>query len=263
MRVPADEHDAPQPARHQGAQHGPGDVGGPAHDHRRLGHPRGVVHREPIMGSRLSSSCSWTGTPPSPPTPSSVPTPSSRRRRLRCRTGLRRRRLRRRRPGPARRARRRGAGWGGHEAEPTGQVGHEHAVGVHPIPHGAPVRQAGVHGLEQLGTEAGVLGQVHAPTRLGHDVVERVEEGAERGRRRRGSRPPASTPRAGTTGGRGRRGRTASARSGTRPGGCRPDAPTTARRASSAPVGTTNWCCTRPRGPYMRFQSPTPSRGWK
>ena len=32
---------------------------------------------------------------------------------------------------------------------------------------------------------------------------------------------------------------------------------------SSASSGTTHWYCTKPRGPYSRFQAPTPSSGWK
>ncbi len=35
------------------------------------------------------------------------------------------------------------------------------------------------------------------------------------------------------------------------------------RRRRPGPGGTTNWYCTKPAGPYSRFQPPTASSGWK
>jgi hypothetical protein len=41
------------------------------------------------------------------------------------------------------------------------------------------------------------------------------------------------------------------------------DARDVAPQGASAPKGTTVWYCTKPRGPDVRFQSPTASWGWK
>ena len=59
---------AAQAARHQGAQHGPGDVGGPSDHHRRLGHAHGVVHLAPFTSSsgRRSRGRAFGGLGPGP-----------------------------------------------------------------------------------------------------------------------------------------------------------------------------------------------------
>ncbi len=133
-----------QTARHQGAQHGPGDIRRPAHDHRALGHPHGVVHRVARRSGRARFGVG------------------------RC-------------PGPTRSRRPAGSG-GRHQAQAPGQIRDQGAVGVHPVPDGAPFRQARVHGLEQFGTQASVLGEIHAAPGAGDRLVERVEDRAQ-GRR--------------------------------------------------------------------------------
>ena len=63
--------------------------------------------------------------------------------------------------------------------------------------------EVGVHELEQLGAQAGVLGEVDAPTGFDDELVEVVEERGEARARRRDVERQRPSRRAGTTAGRG------------------------------------------------------------
>ena len=160
-----------QTARHQRAQHGPGDVRRTSHDHALSGASpwrRSWVRLSSRLGLGLGVA--------------------------RARAGRATRRGREVDTRPRRRDR-------SEASMPLGST---------PVTGGAPLGQAGYMASSNVGPEPGILGEIDAPAGAGDDLVEGVEEGPGRGARR-GGRRRASIPPSGTTAARGRRGRIASA----------------------------------------------------
>ena len=149
------------------------------------------------------------------------------------------------------------------DAEPAGEVGGEHAFGIHPPADRHHVGQPGVHDRQQLRPQAGVLGQVDAAACPGDEVVE-VGRGVPAGPGGPSGKSSAKVhPSWLKESGPGVPGpnRFKTARNE----GIPDDAMAATASSTTSPRwgATANWYCTNPSGPYSRFQRPTPSSGWK
>ena len=123
----------------------------------------------------------------------------------------------------------------------------------------SPLGQMRVRRLEQLGAEPGVLGQVHGPRPRPRAC--RARRAADRAAAPAGRSKVRVEPSIGNDSGPGSPGPNRF-NTFTNDGHTRTLSAWHDAASSPAPTGTTNWYAEAPR-PYMRFQAPTPSSGWK